>query len=115
MPYLVRERGLPITATSIFNTCHPLMTGGRPTASSPEPLPPFLNEAIERGPVPIGAARWCYQVTDPLRLFDLNVNAGRQIQAYQGINRLGAGLYHVNQTLVSADLKLFPRVFVDEG
>src|SRR5260221_4533048 len=45
---------------------------------------------------------------------DLDVHAGRQIQARQRLDRLGRWLDDVDQPLVRANLKLFPRVLVDE-
>ena len=44
---------------------------------------------------------------------DLDVNASRQTELVQRINRLVGGLNDIDQPLVSPDLELFPRLLVD--
>src|SRR5215203_2968602 len=48
----------------------------------------------------------------PERL-DLDVDASRQLQLHQRVDRLTGGLEDVEQPLVSADLELLPRLLVD--
>ena len=45
--------------------------------------------------------------------FNLNVNARRQIELHQSIDRLLRGLENIEQPLVRPNLKLLPRFLVD--
>src|SRR5688500_1618358 len=49
----------------------------------------------------------------PARRLDLDVDACRQTQLVQSLDRLGRGLHDVDQPLVRANLKLLPGLFVD--
>ena len=44
--------------------------------------------------------------------FDLDLHAGRKLQAHQGLHGLGGGLDHVDQALVGAALELLTAVLV---
>src|SRR4051794_35088624 len=46
---------------------------------------------------------------------DLDVDAGRQVEAHQRVDRLGRRLVDVDQPLVRADLEVLARVLVLEG
>src|SRR4051794_30708780 len=54
------------------------------------------------------------RLSDSLEL-DLDVHAGREVEAHQGADRLLARLQHVDQALVGAHLEVLLRVLVDEG
>jgi len=47
--------------------------------------------------------------------FDFDVNARRQAQLVQCLDRLGGGGNDIDQALVRPDLKLLPSLFVDKG
>lgn len=49
----------------------------------------------------------------PSRCFDLDVNTRRQAELIERLNRLRSRLADVNQSLVSANLELLPRLLVD--
>src|ERR1043165_4944171 len=45
---------------------------------------------------------------------DFDVDASREAEPHQGVDRLRAGIEVVEEPLVGADLELLPRVLVDE-
>src|SRR3972149_2057829 len=46
---------------------------------------------------------------------NLDVNARRDVQFRQRIHRFGGRFEHINETLMSSNLKLFTRLFVHVG
>ena len=46
---------------------------------------------------------------------DLDVDAGRQTEFIERLDRLGRGLHDIDQPLVSADLELLASLLVDVG
>jgi hypothetical protein len=45
--------------------------------------------------------------------FNLDVDAGRQAQLIQGLNRLGRGLDNINEPFMGSDFELLTRLFID--
>jgi hypothetical protein len=74
-------------------------------------------DAALTGPVSqAGCSRTFAAVTGLKTLyFYLNIHACRKVQAHQHVNSLGIRVQDIDQAVMSANLKVLVRIFIDKG